>query len=615
MADKISIGGPDFDSQKRQYIFKIILVLFVVVLISRLTFLQLVQGEIYKFESEAQAIKQVIVEPFRGNMFDRDGRLIVHNEASFSITLTKNDFIPETLPLLASILEKDTNEIKQILAEYVNVSKFTPIKIYKDVDFKKVAIIEEYNDVLPGIEIIVESKRLYNLKAKMAHILGYNKEITSYQLKRYGYYRPGDIVGKTGLEYSYEELLRGNKGVKYFAVNNYGIKVASFDKGRKDIPASNGFDLYLTIDTDMQYKVERLLRGWRGAIVAIDPNNGEILAMASSPDYDPRDFSGKIPSELYTKLITNSDAPMYHRAIMSKYSPGSTWKMLIAIAGLNEGIIDKNTKINCRGEIKLGFRTFRCHGAHGPIDVKNAIRVSCNSFFYELAMRLGLDNIEKYGKMFGFGQKTHIDLPNEKSGMLPSLEWAKKKFNDADVPMGYLANFGIGQGEVAATPLQMALYTAVIANKGILYQPHVVRAVHNNFTNRIEPIDVDFKKLPIEPNVFDIIHEGMYEVVHKRGGTAQNARLPKINVCGKTGTAQNIGKDHSWFVCFAPKEKPQIALCVMIENGGYGNEVAAPLARQVLWNYFGLDTLYGTPEIQSAQTDSLNLSNESYTFE
>ncbi|MFC2130544.1 penicillin-binding protein 2 [Bacteroidota bacterium] len=613
--ETISVGGPVFGSKNRQNIFRIIIILFAVIFVGKLAFLQLVQGDIYRLESETQAIKQVVIEPFRGNMFDRMGRLIVHNESSFAITITKNDFIPETLPLLASILEKDTNEIKQILKEYRGVSKFTPIKIYKDVEFGKVALLEEYNDFLPGIDVIVESKRLYNLKSNMAHILGYNKEISSYQLKRKSFYRPGDVIGQVGLENSYEEQLRGNKGVKYIAVNNFGVKVASFDNGRRDILPRNGFDLYLTIDTELQQKVEKLLKGWRGAIAAIDPNNGEIIAMASSPDYNPADFSGKIPGDIYTKLITNPNAPMYHRAIMSKYSPGSTWKMLIAIAGLNEGIIDEHTKLRCNGKIKLGFRTFRCHGAHGNIDVIRAIRVSCNVFFYELAMKLGLEKIEKYGKMFGFGQKTFIDLPNEKSGTLPTLEWAKKKFGEADVPAGYLVNFGIGQGEVAATPLQMALYTAAIANKGTFYQPHVVRAVHNNFTDRKEPVAYDIKKLDIDEHVFDIIHEGMYGVIHRHGGTARNAKIPKIKVCGKTGTAQNVGKDHSWFVCFAPKEKPEIALCVMIENGGYGNEVAAPLARQVLWNFFRMDTLYGPIVSGIPARDSLSETTSTFTLE
>ncbi|ROL62353.1 penicillin-binding protein 2 [Bacteroidetes/Chlorobi group bacterium ChocPot_Mid] len=603
--ERISLAGEIFDSKKRQLIYKIMIAAFAVIFIGRLAIMQLLQGDIYRAETETQAIKQVVIEPFRGNMFDRYGRLIVHNEPSFTLTITRSDFVWETLPLLCQILEKDSNEIKQILYEYRTVSKFTPIKIYKDLEFSKVALIEEYNDILSGVDIIVESKRLYDLQPRLAHVLGYNKPISSFQLQSMSYYRPGDIIGQTGLESSYEEQLRGSKGVKYIAVNKYGQKVSSFDNGRRDIPASNGFDIYLTIDTDLQNKIERLLRGWRGAVVAIDPNNGEILAMASSPDFDPRNFSGKISSDIYTSLVTNKYAPMYNRATMSKYSPGSTWKMLMAIAALNEGIIDEKTKIRCNGSIKLGFRTFKCHGAHGPINVRTALKVSCNVFFYELGMRLGLEKIEKYSRMFGFGQKTYVDLPDEKPGSIPTLEWAEKMFGDAEVPKGYLVNFGIGQGEVSATPLQMAQYTATIANKGTLYQPHIVRAVHNNFTDKKEPIAYDSRKLPIRKEIFDIIQKGMYDVVNGYGGTATNASLPKIKVCGKTGTAQNIGRDHSWFVCFAPMDKPKIALCVMIENGGFGNEIAAPMARQILWHYFKMDTLYLPNYINRPVSDSV----------
>jgi penicillin-binding protein 2 len=594
------------DTARRQKIFKIVIFAFAIIFIGRLAFLQIIMGSVYRQVSETQAIKRVVVEPFRGNMFDRNGKLLVHNEPSFAITFTKNDFMWETLPLLSSILNVDTTDIKNAIAEYQSVSKFTPVKIFKDLDFQTVSLLEEYADILPGIDVIVEFKRLYDYDGNFSHILGYNTQISSIQLKRKSYYRPGDIIGQTGLEYSYEEQLRGSKGVKFVAVNKFGVKVADFDNGRQDIPANNGFDLYLTIDSDLQFKAEKLLKGRRGAIVAIDPNNGEIIAMASSPDYNPRDFSGKIQEDLYSRLINDRAAPMYNRAIMSRYSPGSTWKMLVAIAALNEGIIDENSTLPCRGSITLGFRTFKCHGAHGNINVKSAIKASCNVFFYELGMRLGLEKIQKYGEMFGFGRTTFIDLPNEKQGMLPTIEWAKNKFGTKDIPKGYLVNFGIGQGEVAATPLQMALYTSTIANKGTVYQPHLVRAVHNNFTNKVEPVAYDYRNLTIRKEIFDIIHDGMYQVVNRSGGTALNASLPKIKVCGKTGTAQNVGRDHSWFVCFAPMDKPEIALCVMIENGGFGNEVAAPIAKQLLWKYFKLDTLYAPqPEMLMVDTTSV----------
>ncbi len=593
----ISIGSNLKDYKKRKKIFDIIIYLFIIIFLGRLAFLQIIMGNVYKQQSESQAIKQIIIEPFRANIFDRNNKLLVHNEPSFTLTITRNDFVWESLPLLSSILQMDTTEIIKLINKHKNFSKFTPVKILKDLEPEKVALLKEYADFLPGIDLVIESKRLYEKHCKLSHVLGYVKEISVDQLKLKQYYRPGDVIGQSGIEYSYEEQLRGSKGVKYIAVNNFGVKVASFNDGKQDIPAVNGYDLYLTIDADLQAKAEELLKGYRGALVAIDPNNGEILALASSPDYNLEDFSGSIDPEILTSLINDPAAPMYNRAIMSRYSPGSTWKMLIAIAGLAEGIIDKNTTVHCKGYITIGSRIFKCHGAHGNVNVTRAIGVSCNVFFYELAMKLGLEKFYNYADLFGFGQVTNIDLPGEKSGFIPNPEWAMRKFKTLDIPEGYLANFGIGQGEVSATPLQMALYTATIANKGIMYQPHLVKYIHNNFTKKIEPLAFDSKIIPIPKHIFDIIHQGMYEVVNKPGGTAQNAALPNIKVCGKTGTAQNVGRDHSWFVAFAPMEKPQIAICVMVENAGFGSQIAAPIAKKIMWDYFKLDTLYKSTKI------------------
>ncbi len=610
MSAKFTLKRKKFGAKSRQTLFKVFIALFAAISLMRLSYLQIIKGNVYKLESETQAIKRVIIEPFRGNMFDRNGDLIVHNEPSFALTIVKSDFKEESIDFLASILNIEPQEIKKELNKYKGISKFTPIKIYKDLDFKTVSLIEEYNDYLTGVDVVVESKRRYDMECDLAHALGYNKEISAKQLQRKRYYQPGDLIGQSGLEKAYEEQLRGRKGVRFVSVNKFGVKVASFDNGRSDIPASNGFDLYLTINQSLQKEAEKALEKWKGAAVALDPNSGEVLAIASSPDYDPRIFSGKIPTDQYRKLLTDEDAPMYHRAIMSKYAPGSTWKMLMAIAALNEGIIDEDTTIHCSGGIKLGYRYFKCHGAHGPVDVRRAIRFSCNTYFYKIALKLGLENIQKYAEMFGFGEITHIDLPGEKSGTLPTIEWAEKKFNSKNIPEGYLANFGIGQGEVGATPLQMANYTAIIANKGTLYQPHLIRQIHNNFTNKREFVAYDSVDIPIEKNIFDIVRKGMYEVVNKVGGTAPNARLPNIKVCGKTGTAQNVGKDHSWFVCFAPMDEPEIAVSVMIEHGGYGSEVAAPIAKKLLWNYFKLDTLYGK---QIAEKDSSELDSQTPT--
>lgn len=601
-------ANPDFDPVKRLKILRVVVFLFVVVFIGRLAHLQIKQGGQYKLQSETQAIKQVIVEPFRGNMYDRDSTLIVHNKPSFSVSITPNDFKLESIELLKEILpEVDTNVVRKVVSGANYYSRFTPYKIYRDAAFEEVAALEEYSDYLPGVDIVVESKRLYEFNANIAHVLGYTREVSAKQLEHSRFYTAGDIIGQRGLEKSYERQLRGKKGVQFIAVNSAGKKIASFDKGLNDVSANNGFDLYLTLDMKLQEKAERLLDGKRGSVVAIDPRNGEILAFVSKPDFDPRDFSGKVKPELFNKLSHDTTSPFLNRAAMSEYPPGSTWKPLMAIAALQEGLIDKDFKLHCGGGFRFGSRRHKCHGAHGPVDVEKAIRVSCNTFFYQIGLKLGFDRFYKYGKMFGFGEKTHIDLPNERKGLLPSLDWLQQRYNGtAHSLRGRLVNYGIGQGEILVTPLQMAVYVSAIANDGLEIQPHVVRAVYNNITKRIETVAYDERRLPVDQWVFDIVKEGMYGVCNSAGGTAHSAQIPGYDVCGKTGTAQNPhGRDHAWFICFAPKDNPTIAMSVFIENAGFGGSVAAPVARKLMMTHFGLE-VEKSAQPDSAAVDSLN---------
>lgn len=580
-----------FASTGARRAFKAAIILVAVIFILRLAQLQLLQGSEYRGVSQMQAIKQVRIAPFRGNMYDRNGILIVHNEPSFSITITPYEFDKEIIPLLSKLIGITEEEILHTLDKYKNYSPFEPVKILRDAPFDVVSKIEENSDILPGVDVVVEPKRLYEFDGNMAHLLGYTREITRSQLDKYKYYRPGDIIGQSGLEQTYEPFLRGREGVQFVAVNKFGQKVSSFNNGQQDIPPNNGFDLYLTIDIKLQELAEKLLEGKRGAVVAIDPQNGEVLALASKPDYDPRAFSGRVPADLYRQLAEDPWSPLLHRAIQSQYPPGSTWKMLVGIAAMNEGLIDENTTIYCSGSFTFGNRSYKCHGAHGAVTLRSALKGSCNVYFYQLGLKIGMDNLKKYGEMFGFGQKTFIDLPNEKSGRLPTVEWLEKVYGKGAATRGRLVNYGIGQGEILVTPLQMAAYTAAIANEGTYYQPHLVRAIKNNVSNKIEPVSFASKKLPIDKRIFKIVKDGMYDVVNSPGGTAYYARLDNIEVCGKTGTAQNPhGKDHAWFVCFAPKENPKIALVVLAENSGFGGAVAAPIAKQLLEAFFHPET-------------------------
>ncbi len=617
-ANQLLGNNKNFASKARVNIFRMLIILMALVFVGRLAQLQIIEVQLYKQESETQAIKKIIVEPFRGNMYDHDGNLIVHNKPSFSVTLTPNDFNINTMPFLLSIIPGDTMEILKavsvlysdseverriipMLDTLLNINsdslkrrsfnpgfytRFTPIKIYRDASFEEISMLEEYNDYLPGIDVIVEPKRLYQFEGNMAHILGYTREISPKQLESKEYLRPGDKIGQRGLEKSYESLLHGSKGVQFVAVNSSGKKISSFEKGKRDIASTNGSDLYLSIKTNVQHKAEELLDGYRGAAVAVDPRNGEVLAMASSPDFDPRRFSGKISQKYYNSVMSDTGKPMYNRCVQSTNSPGSTWKILVAIAALSEGIIDDNTSFYCPGGMHYGGRFAKCNGAHGNVSVRRAIQVSCNTFFYKVGLKLGIDNFEKYGNMFGFGKLTGIDLPGEAKGLMPSEEWL-----DEHTPGGFtrgkLMNYGIGQGEILVTPLQMAVYTAAIANGGVVHQPHFVRKIRNNITNKLEPLEYQSRQLPIDSAIFDISQKGMHDVVNVPGGTARSARLSEVKVCGKTGTAQNPhGKDHAWFICFAPLEKPEIAITVLVENSGFGSVFAAPIAKKMLEEYF-----------------------------
>ncbi len=591
MAYKVQyISNPEFGSIGRKKIFIAVLFMIGLIFIGRLAFLQLLKGGAYRSESRIQAIKEDVIEPFRGNIYDRNGILMVHNEPSFTVTLTVNDFHRDRLPLLASILKTDTTEIIKKIKKHRNFSIFQGIKIARDIDFETVSLIQEYNELLPGIEVIVESKRLYNFDCNMSHLLGYAREVTQRQLKEKSYLRLGDLIGQSGIEQSYDEFLRGQKGVNFVAISRNGEKIARYNSGLNDIPVRNGFDITLAIDKKLQEKAEELLQHRRGAVVAIDPNNGEVLCLVSKPDYDPRKFSGRVPAEIYYKLRDDPGKPLFNRAIQSIYPPGSTWKMLVALAGLQEGVITEHTTFYCPGAMKFGNRSYGCHGAHGLINLRRAIQHSCNVYFYNVALKLGIEKLSYYGKLFGFGERTHIDIPHENPGIMPTIEWLTKRYKKRRwIPKGLIVNYGIGQGEISVTPLQMAVYTATLANSGTIYQPHVVKSVYNNILNRVMEIDYESRKVDVKSKYFTIVRKGMYDVVNTPGGTANNAKIPGVKVAGKTGTAQNPhGRDHSWFISFAPFDKPKIAIAVIVENAGFGSTVAAPIARKLIAEYLGI---------------------------
>lgn len=585
-------------------VFIFIVSLFCIVFVGRLVYIQILKGSVYKLRSETQAIKAQIVYPFRGNIFDKDGNLLVYNVPSFSLQIFSENFRLDRVPLLAKILGMDSLSFINLIHQNIFTFRYGDIKVLRDLDYETVQKILEHSHLLPGVEIVVESKRMYNLKVRMSHIIGYLQEISTEELKNETYYNLGDFIGKSGVERYYEMELRGQKGRRYVGILGTGTKTEKFNEGKSDIPVKNGDDLVLSIDLKLQAKAEELLEGKRGAIVAIDPNNGEILALVSKPDYDVNSLAGKDFKTNYQILLNDKNKPFLNRAIQARYPPGSTWKPLMAIAGLEEGVINENSTFFCGGQLIFGDRPFGCHGAHGNVNVRKAIQASCNVFFYQLALKLQLEKISKWATNFGFGSKTGIDLPFENSGVFPTLEYVKKKFGNLEkAPKGLLLNYGIGQGEIAVTPIQMAVYVAAIANGGTIYVPHVVRAIKNSLLNQTTLLKIESRKIDVNPKTIEIVKKAMFDVVNVPGGTAFGIRLPGIDICGKTGTAQAAQpgqRDHSWFVCFAPKDNPKIAMSVVVENAGFGAAVAAPIARELIKEFFGIKEAL-------VQVDSLNI--------
>lgn len=584
--------GSAFGSIERLRILRYVILAISVVYVARLGYLQIIQGNRYKLKAEAQAIKQVSTEPFRGMIYDRYGRAIVQNAPGFSITITPYEFNRESCSRLSRILGVTDSLIWQDVQKSAAYNKFAAAKLSygRDIPVELVAQIEEQRDGLRGVDIIIDPKRLYAFDGNAAHLLGYTREVAEWQLKKLGdAYAPGDMTGQTGLEKSYEVAIRGQKGTQFIAVNKNGQKVESFNDGKGDQFGLEGDDLYLGLDTELQELAEKLLGTSKGSVVALDPANGEVLCFASKPDYDLRQFAGKTARSYYNQIFRDPGIPLLNRAANSMYHPGSTWKPLMTLMALQEGVIKPTTKLNCQGGFQYGNRFAKCHGGkHGMIDCSFAIQVSCNAFFYQLGLKIGAERFHRYGTMFGFGQRTMMDIPSgeDGKGVLPSKQYMDRRLGPKNWTPYAFMNWGIGQGEVNVTPLQLVAYTAALANGGSWHQPHAVREIYSKTLKKRAQVAYETRRIPINPEYFEVVKLAMREVV--KNGTARGADIPGLNVCGKTGTAEASGgnKDQSWFICFAPIENPKIAMVVTGEGQGFGASFAVPIARRLLELYF-----------------------------
>lgn len=575
-----------------------ILVIFLV-LAFRLWRLQVAGGEYYAGLAEQNRIRTIPILAPRGRILDREGRTIVDNYPSFSALLLRDQSrdLNADADKIAAGLHMDPNDVRSRLRKFAATPQYQPIILKDDITPDELAFIESHHNELPELDTIMAYRRLYPKNGFMAHLIGYVGEVSEEMLNqpRWEFYNPGDVVGKSGVELQYNDILMGKNGSRRALVNSRGKEVGKLD----ETPAVPGKPLKLTVDLDIQMAAEQALDGKNGAIVAMDPRTGEVLAMVSRPAFDPNAFAVRIRRDEWNQLVTDEAHPMMNKAIQAQLAPGSVFKIIMATAGLQEGIA-QTMHVNCGGGKTFYGRFFKCwvlaeHRTHGEVDITKAIYQSCDSFFYTLAERLGIGRIAKWATALGLGQKTGIDLPQEVSGVMPSEEWKVRNFKQKWYA-GETISVGIGQGAVATTPVQLMRAIGGIASGGVLRRPHVVP--FDELPNRqSDPAHPDEVKIPLDPANWQIITNAMTEVVDPEG-TAPSAHLQGIDFGGKTGSAQTISntakarlaggkqkfRDNGWFVGVAPRRNPEIVVTVLIEQGEHGY-LAARLAAQVIKAY------------------------------
>jgi penicillin-binding protein 2 len=589
-----------FNKEERLPAYKLTIMQYVIVavllvLLSGLWRLQVVGAQNYRILAEQNRIRKVPILAPRGKLFDREGRLLVDNYPSVSCFLVREAGrdLHADFPLISRGLHMTTEQLESTLAHYALAPKYQPIPLKQDITPDEVEFIEAHRDELPELETIDEQRRLYPRNGFAANLIGYVGEVSDDMLNdpRFAYYEPGDVVGKSGVEQSYDSLLRGQDGSQDIIVDSHGREVGIL--GRE--PAVPGQGLKLTIDLDIQRAAEAAMGDRNGAIVAIDPHTGAVLALVSRPSFDPNDFSVRVSRGEWNKLITDPRHPLLDKAIQAQLAPGSTFKIIMSLAGL-ESNVAQDLKVNCTGGATFYGRFFACDKRHGPVDILHAIPLSCDTYYYTLAARLGIEKIAYWAHKVGIGQKTGIDLPGEVSGVMPSEEWKMKTFHEKWYA-GEAISVGIGQGAVAISPIQLVRAIAGIASGGVFKRPHVVEA---------DQLTADYRRalddsypgsgdvtIPISPAIWETITEGM--ALTTNSGTAAASHLENIDFAGKTGTAQVVNhsagmkslgtgaeRANAWFVGIAPRRNPDIAVVVLVEHGGWGAEASAPLAARVI---------------------------------
>ncbi|WHZ26200.1 MAG: Peptidoglycan D,D-transpeptidase MrdA [Nitrospira sp.] len=597
------------DLHRRLFILRVGLLLVVALLGLRLWHLQIREGPYYRDLSENNRTRLVLLEPARGLIYDRHGVLLANNVPSFSLYVTLEDVKDRELLIqqLTDLLGLDPSLVRKKMT--AKGSKLIPRKIKDRMTLHDATLVESHRLDMPGVMIQVESQRNYPGGVTAAHLLGYVGEISSDQLEKPEFLdlHQGSIVGQYGVEKSYDRHMRGMAGQKSVEVDALGHEKKASVVERPQA----GNDLYLTIDVRLQKVAEDLLGAEQGAIVALDPNSGDILAMASRPGFDPNVLSRELTAKQWVEIVQDEGRPLNNRASQGQYPPGSTFKIPMAVAALETKTMSPSSTVFCNGGYQFGKRLYHDWKAsgHGYVDLHNALVHSCDVYFYTIGQRMGIDVMAEFGKDFGLGKATGVELPSERAGIIPSTTWKQKAKNEQWLP-GETISAAIGQGYVTVTPLQMASLVGTVANGGVNYRPRLVQAVMDRTSGNLQELPaVPRGKINAKPETFRVIKDALADVVTK--GTATKAKSSIVTIGGKTGTAQvaalrtgpeeNIPKkfrDHAWFVAFAPVESPKIAVAVLAEHMGHGGAAAAPLAKEVIETYMKL-----TPQIPAVTSD------------